>query len=352
MADDDVLSDDEIEALLDEEEGGGAESPAGDDGLDMERVREIYEEIAETVENIMATILSRDVDSRLIECTLMEKGGLKDALDEQNWVVVTSELAGDVSGTARYVLPEDIALQLADVMMGQEGEEPPEEFDEVYQSAIVEMYNQLVNSLANKLNELTGAEIELKPPESEVVETSDFFDELSEEEFLWVEYTLSVEELFDSGSFFELQPGSVAEMLAQTGEDEEPEEAAAPAEEPAASTSEEPADEGGEVEEEKEVKNVDFPQFDAAEGDEPVGNMNMLMDVPMEVSVELGRTNLQVKEILNLGAGSIIELDRLAGEPVDLLINGRLVARGEVVVIDENFGVRVTSIVSPMERIK
>ncbi len=351
MADEDVLSDDEIEALLDEEEGGEADSSAGDDeGINMERVREVYEEIAGTVENILATILSREVDSRLIECTLMEKDALKEALDEQKWVVVSSELAGDVDGTARYVLPEDIGLQLADLMMGQEGESPPEEFDDVYESAIVEIYNQLVNSLANKLNELTGAEIELKPPESEIVETSDFHDELSDEEFLWVEYTLSIEELFDSGSFFELQPGSVAEMLSKTGEEEQ---AAPAAEETAApKTSPEEGGEGGKAEGDKEVKNVEFPQFDAAEGEKPVGNINMLMDVPMEVSVELGRTNLQVKEILNLGAGSIIELDRLAGEPVDLLINGRLVARGEVVVIDENFGVRVTSIVSPMERIK
>ncbi|MGM0380894.1 MAG: flagellar motor switch protein FliN [bacterium] len=352
MADDDVLSDDEIEALLDEEEGGGGDAGGGDAGMNMERVREVYEEIAETVENILATILSREVESRLIECVMMNKGELQEALDEQNWVVVSSELAGDLSGTARYVLPENIALQMADVMMGQEGESPPEEFDDVYESAIVEMYNQLVNSLATKLNELTGAEIELKPPESEVVETSEFYDEIGDGEFLWVEYTLSVEELFDSGSFFELQPASVAEMLANSGEEpaeEQPSEAPAEEQTPKAQST---ADGGGKADGEKEVKNVDFPQFDATEGDKPVGNINMLMDVPMEVSVELGRTNLQVKEILNLGAGSIIELDRLAGEPVDLLINGRLVARGEVVVIDENFGVRVTSIVSPMERIK
>ncbi len=81
-------------------------------------------------------------------------------------------------------------------------------------------------------------------------------------------------------------------------------------------------------------------------------NLNLLMDVQMTLTVELGRTKMFIKEILGLGEGSIIELDKLAGEPVDLLVNGKLVAKGEVVVIDENFGVRVTDIVSPSERVK
>lgn len=79
-------------------------------------------------------------------------------------------------------------------------------------------------------------------------------------------------------------------------------------------------------------------------------NLELLLDVQMALTVELGRTKKYVKEILSLGEGSIIELDKLAGEPVDLLVNGKLIARGEVVVIDENFGVRVTDIVGPAER--
>ncbi|MBY0120685.1 flagellar motor switch phosphatase FliY [Bacillus sp. S/N-304-OC-R1] len=81
-------------------------------------------------------------------------------------------------------------------------------------------------------------------------------------------------------------------------------------------------------------------------------NLNMLLDIPLQVTVELGRTKRSVKEILELSAGSIIELDKLAGEPVDILVNNRLIAQGEVVVIDENFGVRVTDIISQSDRIK
>ena len=74
-------------------------------------------------------------------------------------------------------------------------------------------------------------------------------------------------------------------------------------------------------------------------------NLDMLLDIPLQVTVELGRTKRSVKDILELSSGSIIELDKLAGEPVDILVNNRLIAKGEVVVIDENFGVRVTDII-------
>ncbi len=81
-------------------------------------------------------------------------------------------------------------------------------------------------------------------------------------------------------------------------------------------------------------------------------NLDLLMDVTLPISIELGRTAMNIQDILNLGPGSVVELNKLAGEPVDLLVNNKIVAKGEVVVIDENFGVRVTSLVSPEERIR
>lgn len=89
----------------------------------------------------------------------------------------------------------------------------------------------------------------------------------------------------------------------------------------------------------------------AAALDVPEGNLEVLLDVPLEVVVELGRTDLQIKEILSLAPGSVVELNRMAGEPINIMVNGKLVARGEVVVIDENFGVKITHIISPMERL-
>lgn len=102
---------------------------------------------------------------------------------------------------------------------------------------------------------------------------------------------------------------------------------------------------------------VDLPSFGAhsgvvtASGPAPAG-LSRVRDIPLEVTVELGRTRLLIRDILDLSAGSIIELDKIAGEPVDLFANGLLVARGEVVVIDDNFGVRVTEIITAAERNK
>ncbi|MDR1868571.1 MAG: flagellar motor switch protein FliN [Treponema sp.] len=100
------------------------------------------------------------------------------------------------------------------------------------------------------------------------------------------------------------------------------------------------------------VQPVQFPNLMQPRlGPQESGNIGLIMDVSMEMTVELGRTRKLIKEILGMGEGTIIELDKLAGEPVDILVNHKLIAKGEVVVIDENFGVRVTEIVSPMERI-
>jgi len=98
------------------------------------------------------------------------------------------------------------------------------------------------------------------------------------------------------------------------------------------------------------VQPVQFANLQMQQASPESGNIGLIMDVFMEMTVELGRTRKAIKEILGMGEGTIIELDKLAGEPVDILVNHKLIAKGEVVVIDENFGVRVTEIVSPMER--
>jgi flagellar motor switch protein FliN/FliY len=83
-----------------------------------------------------------------------------------------------------------------------------------------------------------------------------------------------------------------------------------------------------------------------------VQNLDFILDIPLKVSVELGRTNVVIKDLLQLGQGSVLELDKLAGEPLEVLVNGKLVARGEVVVVNEKFGIRLTDIISPIERIE
>src|SRR5690606_34259942 len=96
---------------------------------------------------------------------------------------------------------------------------------------------------------------------------------------------------------------------------------------------------------------VSFQPLEQTEPQPSKDNIDMIMDVPLQVSVELGRTKKLIKEILELNTGSIIELDKMAGEPVDILVNGKLVAKGEVVVIEDSFGVRITDIVNSSKRI-
>jgi flagellar motor switch protein FliN/FliY len=98
------------------------------------------------------------------------------------------------------------------------------------------------------------------------------------------------------------------------------------------------------------VRSAQFAPIAAPGGMEGISGLDLIMDVPLRVTVELGRTRMQIRDVLDLGKGSVVELDKLVGEPVDMLVNGKLIAKGEVVVIDENFGIRVTDIVSPVER--
>lgn len=117
----------------------------------------------------------------------------------------------------------------------------------------------------------------------------------------------------------------------------------------------------GQTDEEDGVSSPSIPSMTAADGviggsssgrAEFDSSMEVLFDVPLEISVELGRVKMMVREVLDLGTGSIIEVDKAAGEPVDVMVNGRLVAKGEVVVIEDNFGVRITEILNPAERFR
>jgi flagellar motor switch protein FliN/FliY len=93
------------------------------------------------------------------------------------------------------------------------------------------------------------------------------------------------------------------------------------------------------------IKKVGYPTFKNTGTNKSGNSIEILMDIPMKVVVELGRATLTIKDILELGPGSIVELDKLSGEPVDIIVNGKLMAKGEVVVIDENFGIRISNVV-------
>lgn len=100
------------------------------------------------------------------------------------------------------------------------------------------------------------------------------------------------------------------------------------------------------------AENTEEVKTEEQKTEEKIKKLDMILDIPLKVSVELGRTKLLVNDLLQLGQGSVIELSKLAGDPLEVLVNDKLVARGEVVVVNEKFGIRLTDIVSPLERIE
>jgi flagellar motor switch protein FliN len=113
---------------------------------------------------------------------------------------------------------------------------------------------------------------------------------------------------------------------------------------------------GAEIEEgkpfDKGAKKVNFTELEEGKHTGPAKEFDFILDIPLEVTVEMGRTRMLINDLLQIGQGSVIELNRMAGEPLDILINNKLIARGEVVVVNEKFGIRITDIVSPLERVK
>jgi len=102
----------------------------------------------------------------------------------------------------------------------------------------------------------------------------------------------------------------------------------------------------------EQVAPASFTNFSPTPGNMPGSDINMILDIPVQLTVELGRTRIPIKNILQLAQGSVVELDALAGEPMDVLVNGYLIAQGEVVVVNDKFGIRLTDIVTPSERMR
>jgi len=246
------------------------------------------------------------------------------------YVQVAMDYNGSLNGKNLIIFNYSDAGSISSLMMGDETGIAPADLTEAHQSTIQEFTNQLLSSMATQFGNKLGGVINATPAQLSLVNSASEL-QLPFGELVKVTYEFSIEGVVTS-RFFHIMDLSIASSLSRGG--------GSPAHQAA------PAQHTGSV----GISPVKFPPLD--EGiSTAVGDISLLLDVPMTLTVELGRTKKLVQEILGLGEGSIIELDKLAGEPVDLLVNGKLIAKGEVVVIDENFGVRVTDIVSPDERL-
>ncbi|MCY8202908.1 flagellar motor switch phosphatase FliY [Bacillus sp. N12A5] len=371
------LSQDEIDALLN---GTGStldepEVPEVHDLSEMERdaIGEIGNISFGSSATALSTLLNQKVDITTPSVTVIPRSKISDAFPEP-YVAIEVNYTEGFSGSNLLVVEQNDAAIIADLMIGGDGKGADPSLGEIHLSAVQEAMNQMMGSAATSMSTVFSKKIDISPPRVELLDVTEEkgTDRIPDDEMLVkVSFNLKVGELIDS-SIMQLYPLTFAKdlisSLMNSGSAEEdttplpnvtyeqPKEPVTPEPriEPQQQQPQQPPKRQGTAKKAApvQVSPVEFSAFDPNEASQaPINNLDMLLDIPLSITVELGRTKRSVKEILELSAGSIIELDKLAGEPVDILVNQRIVAKGEVVVIEENFGVRVTDILSQAERI-
>jgi len=318
-------------------------------------------EVAET----LSTVVQREVNISPGEIEDFAFNNIKEKFSE-SVVLVSFGVTENPDDMVYIVVEKDITAKLSAWMMMEEADEV--EFTDEHLDSIRETTSQVLGTLTTSLTEEMGRKIEFHSTRAEVVDLSP--ELFPEEETFMMEYNVSfgedaqaivyevstvrAAENFRSGE----EPVSETAEVAKEAEDDEisAEEGEKSEVDLAASFGEEPAvEEGGaglpgdeaipEVEEEGPEEIPHVPGVDES-------RIAILMDLSFPISIELGRTRMLIKDVLELGHGSVIEFDKLAGEPVDLLINDRKIAEGEVVVIEEHFGIRLTNLIRPADRLK
>jgi len=306
--------------------------------------------VAEESAVVMSTLLDKKIEIARQSTGAADSEALGSDFPEEI-VVVDCAFATGFEASNSFLFNKPLVAKLSDLMMMGDG---TAEFSEDHIDAIQEGVNQMMGATATALSGKLNKSVDFQPSSAKLSTLADSGLELDDMTASVFEFQVEGK---SEGKIALLTPYSmikeVAEALASgSPADEEPagEDAdqdmglnglessvAAPAEEPAEA-------EGGEV-------GAGFPDI-AGISDKERERLALLLDIKLDVSIELGRTKMLLRDILELGPGSVIELDKMAGETVDMLINDKKLAKGEVVVVDENFGVRITHLISMQERIK
>jgi len=398
---DDLISQEEIDALLN---GGipsvdttsaddSASSPLLDDLSDIEKdaLGEIGNISMGGAATTLSVLLGHKVSITTPSVSIDTVNLIKDHYPLPYLIVEVGYTHG-IDGSNILAIQASDAAVIADLMMGGDGTVTETTLDEIRMSAVGEAMNQMMGSVATSLSTMFTKKIDISPPKVSLIDLSSV-DKVTEivgqdDAIAKISFRMEVEGLIDS-EIMQILPLGIAKEMVQSllnqsaGEPEPvpapvvaapapaaaPMPAPAPTVAPAAPMMQQPmpaempaqayaaAPQAYMPNQARVASNipVQTAQFTPL-STEPVQindtNIGLILDVPLQVTVELGRTKKRIRDILELSTGSIVELDKLAGEPVDILVNGKLLAKGEVVVIDENFGVRITDIVSPMERAK
>lgn len=380
---DGMLSQEEINALLnDSGDSGIEEQPLSD--VEKDAIGEVANISMGTAATTLFSLINRKVD---ISTPVVSFATWEDivAAYERPCVFIRIGYTVGLDGSNVLVLKEHDVKVITDLMMGGDGTNLDSELTELHLSAICEAMNQMMGSAATSLSSMLNKMIDISPPEADVVDLTETIDAAEIDsflagEFVKISFRMEIGDLVQS-QIMQLYPFSFAremcssitknmEMDAESAQKTvEPDQAASPPQPAAAQQmTAQPAAgqqmQGGQPMMAQPMMgqpmmaqpmmaqpvNVQPAQFQAfAPGAISPAlqseNIDLIMDVPLDVTVELGRTSKSIQEILDFTPGTIIELNKIAGEPIDILVNGKYVARGEVVVIEENFGVRITEII-------
>ncbi|ANB57210.1 flagellar motor switch protein FliN [Anoxybacillus sp. B7M1] len=400
MMSDDMLSQDEIDALLRGADGAN-DSPTIDEVLstmEQDALGEIGNISFGSSATALSVLLNQKVEITTPNVSIIHREDVENEFPHP-YVAIQVNYTEGFLGTNLLVIKQSDAAIIADLMLGGNGQNPMDLLGEIQLSAVQEAMNQMMGSAATSMSTIFGKKVDISPPSLHLldIKEGEGLEYLPPESVLVkVSFRLKIGTLIDS-NIMQLLPIDFAKELVQNllqmsssseSVSDKIETKTAPAssvvspsaagssqlpgsayDQPAASAQPEIAQPYPHAAQpaayapnhfgtyasagQRQVQPADFASFEPAPlAEAEARNLNMLLDIPLQVTVELGRTKRSVQDILNLSSGSIIELDKLAGEPVDILVNNKLIAKGEVVVIDENFGVRVTDIISQSDRLK
>ncbi len=357
------LSQDEIDALLQETDNLEMDTgpPGGELLSDQEKgyFLKLLEQIASTQASNLTILTRKKVNLEKPTLELKSRDEIVGSLPDEV-VDIKIDFTDGLQGGHSYFLDINTARTIAGLMMGQTGVD----LDDAALSAVAEALSQISGTAGTEIGNQISRTIKTIPPDFQKV-GKDQVRFPQGDTIVKLEYPLMIEGETPS-KFIELYSLSLVKEIVslstggavQAAPDSAlgglfNQSAAPPGAVPGVQqTFGQPGGDQalGAAQAPPNVQPVQFANLQPSAGAGEQGNIGLLMDISMEMTVELGRTKKLIREILGIGEGTIIELDKLAGEPVDILVNHKLIAKGEVVVIDENFGVRVTEIVSPMER--
>lgn len=389
---DGMLSQDEINALLSGMNAGSSDpqpdpQPAATEEILTDIEKDAIGEIANISMGTSATTLYSLVNRKVnITTPTVSIANWKNFIDEQEkpCVFIQIKYTEGLDGANILIMRERDVKVITDLMMGGDGSNIDGELGELHLSAISEAMNQMMGSSATSLSSMLGRMIDISPPEASLVNIlenkngADIAPFLGGD-FVKIEFRMQIEDLVDS-TIMQLYPIDFAKSLykifmeqqmgtsaAPAQPDPAPQPQSVPAPQPQSDPAPQPQPyvppkaEMPQMQQampqmqmqqmpQMQQANIQPAQFQAFNTQMPQQmasqeNIGLIMDVPLEVTVELGRTKKSIAEILDFTPGTIIELDKIAGEPIDVLVNGKFVAKGEVVVIEESFGIRVTEII-------